>query len=334
MRSRVHKAFFLGTLALFFLSVFFLTVAGAAAEDRPPFDNGRAAFAVRVGSETIPYSVFAFPVMPSEEVQISVVKPDGGDFSARFSAEQSAPGQLTARQPSGRWLWRAAAEPGLYPLTIERSDGASLVLNFFVLVPLTEARDGRLLGYRLGKYPDKPFKNLAAYRPPRGFMVITAELEKTKVSPHFTAGQFLCKQAGGHPKLIALRPRLLLKLEYLLQMVNRAGYRADTFAVLSGFRTPAYNQAIGNVRYSRHQWGGAADIFIDESPKDGRMDDLDGDGVIDARDANLLYDLIEGLAGREEYEGFIGGLGKYGTTPAHGPFVHVDARGFRARWGR
>jgi hypothetical protein len=27
-------------------------------------------------------------------------------------------------------------------------------------------------------------------------------------------------------------------------------------------------------------------------------------------------------------------LARYRKTPAHGPFVHVDVRGFRARWGR
>lgn len=146
-------------------------------------------------------------------------------------------------------------------------------------------------------------------------------------------GQFLCKQDGGYPKYLVLRERLLLKLEYLLEMVHRKGYAAETFAVLSGFRTPFYNHAIRNVKYSRHQWGGAADIFIDVDPQDGVMDDLDGNGKVDVDDALLFYKLIDAEPGKREYEPFIGGLGLYGTTTAHGPFVHVDARGFRARWG-
>jgi len=32
------------------------------------------------------------------------------------------------------------------------------------------------------------------------------------------------------------------------------------------------------------------------------------------------------------YQPFIGGLGIYGPKPHRGPFVHVDVRGFRARW--
>jgi uncharacterized protein YcbK (DUF882 family) len=102
---------------------------------------------------------------------------------------------------------------------------------------------------------------------------------------------------------------------------------------MSGFRTPAYNTAIDNVRYSRHQWGGAADIFIDED-RDGVMDDLNGDGKVTGADADFLYDLFDSLQERDEYVGFIGGLGRYGATANHGPFVHVDARGFKARWGR
>jgi uncharacterized protein YcbK (DUF882 family) len=28
----------------------------------------------------------------------------------------------------------------------------------------------------------------------------------------------------------------------------------------------------------------------------------------------------------------VGGIGIYPATSAHGPFVHIDARGTRARW--
>ncbi len=62
------------------------------------------------------------------------------------------------------------------------------------------------------------------------------------------------------------------------------------------------------------------------------MDDLNRDGRIDKRDAAALYDLIESLSGGEAYPRLQGGLGSYGSTPAHGPFFHEDVRGFKARW--
>ncbi len=53
--------------------------------------------------------------------------------------------------------------------------------------------------------------------------------------------------------------------------------------------------------------------------------DLDGNGTVDLRDASLLADIVESLA-------LPGGLASYGATAAHGPFVHLDLRGYRARW--
>jgi hypothetical protein len=80
-------------------------------------------------------------------------------------------------------------------------------------------------------------------------------------------------------------------------------------------------------------YGDAADIFIDQNPKDGMMDDLNQDGKIDYKDAGVLYDIIDEMFGKPWYTPFVGGLGRYKKTKEHGPFVHADARGFRARWG-
>ena len=53
---------------------------------------------------------------------------------------------------------------------------------------------------------------------------------------------------------------------------------------MSAYRTPFYNRAIGDCRYSMHQWGSAADIYVD--PKDmNRMEDLNRDGRIDVSDS-------------------------------------------------
>jgi hypothetical protein len=153
------------------------------------------------------------------------------------------------------------------------------------------------------------------------------------VGPHFRLSQFLCKQDSGWPKYVVLQERLILKLEMILAAVNERGYETGSLTVMSGYRTPYYNRAIGNVQYSRHVWGGAADIYLDESPRDGSMDDLNRDGRIDFRDAAVLYEIIDNMYGQSWYQRFLGGLGRYRTTRKHGPFVHVDVRGFRARWG-
>jgi len=201
------------------------------------------------------------------------------------------------------------------------------------MIPFSKVKGEYLTGYRIGKYPVIPLKNLSIYKHPSGFVEVTTENEDTLVSPHFRLKQFLCKQTGEYPKYIVLRERLLLKLELILEEVNDKGHTSQTFNVMSGYRTPYYNKAIGNVKYSRHVYGGAADIFVDEEPKDGMMDDLNKDGKTDYKDVAVLYDIIDGLYGRPWYEIFTGGLGRYKRTTHHDPFVHVDVRGFRARWG-
>jgi uncharacterized protein YcbK (DUF882 family) len=101
---------------------------------------------------------------------------------------------------------------------------------------------------------------------------------------------------------------------------------------MSAFRTPYYNHAIGDVKYSMHQWGSAADIYIDPQKKD-RMADLNHDGQVDIQDSKLLYDEIERmLASKELAARFQGGMGFYPANAAHPPFVHVDVRGTAARW--
>jgi hypothetical protein len=172
------------------------------------------------------------------------------------------------------------------------------------------------------------------YNPPRGLIEVTQENEDMLVSPHFRLRQFLCKQDGDYPKYMILDARLLVTLEQLLEMVNAHGYQARTLSIMSGYRTPYYNRAIGNrTTYSRHLWGDAADIFIDEDPRDGRMDDLNQDGVIDTHDADVIYQLIENASGPRVQKILMGGLARYRETSSHGPFIHVDARGSYARWG-
>jgi hypothetical protein len=224
-----------------------------------------------------------------------------------------------------RWTWTAPAMPGLYPLHVVSNDQRdSLTIQAFVLVPYDRMRGEYLNGYRIGRYPAHPLRGLDIYRAPTGFVEVTRENENAFVSPHFRLKQFLCKQAGGYPKYVVLNEALIQRLEHLLELTNAAGYSASTFYVMSGYRTPAYNRALGNVLYSRHTFGSAADIFIDEN-HDGVMDDLNRDGRSDERDAEVLYRLFDGPQNG-------GGLGKYHATASHGPFVHVDIRDRTARW--
>jgi uncharacterized protein YcbK (DUF882 family) len=153
------------------------------------------------------------------------------------------------------------------------------------------------------------------------------------VSPHFTLKQFLCKEdtTRQYPKYVVLNERLPLKLEAVLERVNELGFSVDTLNVMSAYRTPYYNHAIGDVPYSMHQWGGAADVYIDPLKKD-QMEDLNRDGKVDLQDAKFLYDEIDQMLADKPFRQLQGGMGYYPATSAHPPFVHVDVRGTAARW--
>jgi hypothetical protein len=294
---------------------------GTVAAATPTWRSGNTgALAVRYRSLVSYGPVSTLTVLPGETVTFDALDPS----SAAAAEARAGAGHLTPLG-NGRWAWTAPTAPGLYPIQVvgaEQRD--SITIQAFVLVPYDQLRGEYLNGYRIGRYPARPLRGLDIYRRPEGFVEVTRENENIFVAPHFQLKQFLCKQAGGYPKYVVLNEDLLQRLEQLLALANGAGYHASTFYVMSGYRTPAYNRALGNVMYSRHTFGSAADIFIDAN-HDGRMDDLNRDGRSDERDAEVLYRLFDGPQSD-------GGLGKYHETRAHGPFVHVDLRDRRARW--
>lgn len=276
-----------------------------------------------------PYEVFFTTVMPGEFSRLRVlggVRPDQLNIKVET-------GHLVSLGRRG-WRWQAPMDPGIYRIWIHRKGtNQTMLVRAFVMVPARISPQGYLNGYRIGHYP-RPLLGLPPYYTPRGFIEVSEQTLDVPVSPHFRLGEFVCKQsANGYPRYLVLRPRLLLKLEGLLEDVNRQGFRTDHFVVMSGYRTPFYNHAIGNVPNSRHMWGGAADIYVDVHPRDGLMDDLDHNGRIDKNDARVLYRLASSYVRRYGRRDLIGGVGVYGSTPAHGPFVHVDVRGIGARWG-
>ena len=96
---------------------------------------------------------------------------------------------------------------------------------------------------------------------------------------------------------------------------------------MSAYRTPFYNHAIGDVPYSMHQWGSAADIYIDPQNVDRMARSERATAQIDVRDSKFLFDEIEQLLAEKELRKFQGGMGFYPAHSAHPPFVHVDVRG-------
>lgn len=200
--------------------------------------------------------------------------------------------------------------------------------------PFSDKVNGRIGQYLMGFWPgEKKRVTSVAYANPRGFFEVTAENQDTHVSEHFRLRDFLTKdQPRTWPKYLALRVELVDKLELVIQELEKQGIAVRHMQVMSGFRTPQYNGEGGGGRsgVSRHMFGDAADVFVDND-RNGRMDDLNRDGRVDHRDARVILEAAERV--ERAHPELAGGVGVYKANSAHGPFAHVDVRGWRARWG-
>ncbi len=321
LEGAIGKAFVIRAVGVLCALVVLAGVRPAGANH----DYDRRSF-VRIGEHAIEGRIGSAFVLPGERLVITLARGSGGDARIETSG-----GKLTVER--GVWTWTAPQRPGLYPLSIvDRKSGEATCVNAFVLVGSRQVRHGKLNGYAIGKYPKGRTREPAVAHSPIGYVEVTAANVDTQLSPHFKLGQFICKQDGHYPKYVVIQPDLLTKLERLLDLMNARGIHATTLHVLSGYRAPGYNRKIRGAKHSAHQFGQAADVYVDEDG-DGRMDDLNGDGEVDYRDALLLSQLVEELEDEPGAGRLVGGVGSYRGTCTHGPFVHVDVRGYRVRWG-
>lgn len=206
---------------------------------------------------------------------------------------------------------------------------------FIGVVPFAEKRGEFIDDYRVGFWPAEIHAvQSEAYENPAGFVEVTAENASTPVSDHLTLGDFVTHDGAPYPKYIVLREALLDKVELVLADLEMHGVTTEHVKVLSGFRTPSYNFALGDAsgraRESRHQYGDAVDMIID-ADGDGRMDDLNHDGRVDAGDVHVIEAAVDRV--ERAHPELAGGLGLYREMGPSGPFAHIDVRGTRARWG-
>lgn len=208
---------------------------------------------------------------------------------------------------------------------------------FITMLPFTSKTKGRIGDYRIGFWPAERHRkraSLEAYENPDGFIMVTQDNADTPISEHFTLRDFLTHdQQDVWPKYMVLREELVDKLELIIDDMEAHGHPVNKLIVMSGFRTPEYNiQGVGRrggrALDSRHQFGDAADVYVDNG--DGQMADLNDDGRVDTRDVRVLLESAERV--EAEHPELVGGEGIYRANRQHGPFLHVDVRGWPARW--
>jgi hypothetical protein len=223
---------------------------------------------------------------------------------------------------------KAPGQPGVWVLGAARPDAHA------VITPVRfDGTKTHLNGYHIGRWPARAANRTGRYAPPELLIEVTPQNQDFAISEHFRLRNFLTKDQGNvWPKYLALDLRLVDKLELVVQELRTMGFPArGGLHVMSGFRTPQYNGPgeNGRAKFSRHTYGDAADVWLDDDG-DGRMDDLDGNGRVDVKDAEVLARAVDRV--EQRVPELVGGYGVYRANSAHGPFVHIDVRGTPARW--
>jgi hypothetical protein len=342
----------LGVLLVVLVVGWIYTAYEAVGRGETPGIGRQLAAGTPLAGDAPPAAVFALDALAQQLVDWDEIRGESGEVRVVFQQPGDSlalPGALppeagVAYVPAGSTIADSVAaaeraagqrpsQPGIWNLLLTLGGVVRAVpsLSVVTLVPASELRSGRIGTYRIGNWP----AGEGAYAPPRGFVQVTPENRNTPVSTHFVLGDFITKgQEGVWPKYVALSPRLLDKLELTLDELEAAGNPVEDVFVVSGFRTPWYNESGGNTQgrgaLSRHMYGDAADIAIDNNG-DGCMDDLTGDGRATVADARVIVRAAEEV--ERKYPHLIGGIGVYAPVPgSHCGMVHIDTRGNRARW--
>jgi|KBSSwiStaDraftv2_1062776.scaffolds.fasta_scaffold77779_3 hypothetical protein len=264
---------------------------------------------------------------------------------------QSSPAPLTpdTLPPGGELTYasggKVASAPkgaGIWSVLLAIGNAVRPVANFNVItmLPFSAKQNGKVGLYYVGNWPSEKRKVApskappSAYANPAGFIEVTQENADTRVSDHFKLRDFLTHdQPNVWPKYLVLQQKLIDKLELVLADLEAHGVDVHGVRVMSGFRTPQYNAGGGSTggraNLSRHMYGDASDIYID-SDGDGQMDDLNHDGRITIDDSRVVAAAVDRV--EAAHPETIGGAGVYTAAPGHGPFIHIDTRGYRARW--
>ena len=105
-------------------------------------------------------------------------------------------------------------------------------------------------------------------------------------------------------------------LHMLLDIIfelDRLGYDKYGFNVRESHRHPKLNKVRGGASKSQHIYGRAIDLVARDLNRDGKRNE---------KDKAILLEVAEKIVGKK------GGVGRYPGTMT----VHIDCRGYRARW--
>lgn len=216
---------------------------------------------------------------------------------------------------------RMGVEAVLYDLLedntyIEKEEDARAILASFPTISISELPDWYLVDNRL---QESPFQEMCKTM---RFRVLRKKDCYRKIAGHVRLIDLLSRDDAFHrlhyfsdsPVYLGIDERIIYRFIALQDALARSGYDPDALTVRFGHRHPVLNKEIGGASKSRHIVGEALDISIDDINRDGSYTDADKEIVLDLCEKEII--------------GGEGGIGRYPGTRS----IHIDVRGYRARW--
>lgn len=99
-------------------------------------------------------------------------------------------------------------------------------------------------------YPE-PYGGSAQYTEPARFVDLEAVSSSLQVAPNFVISEFMSSWKGRYG---------VFQSHAVEHVQNLRDATGGAITVNSGYRSPAYNESVGGVTYSRHMYGDAADM--------------------------------------------------------------------------
>jgi uncharacterized protein YcbK (DUF882 family) len=307
--------------------------------------NTPPTIAERLGRGTLAPALTAELLRRSARSYATTLDPSVRGISGRVYTQILAPGEglslpatESGAQPALGSGLASRLGGGVFNVVLRAGRLAEPVPNLQVIrmVPMSAKRGGSVGRYRIGNWPCEVGRCPAnpIYKTPPGLIEVTPQNQDIFLSEHIQLKDFITKlQTNIWPKYVVVDPKNLDKIELVVMELERMGHPVDNLFAVSGFRSPWYNASGGSTagrgQLSRHMYGDAMDIAVDND-RNGLMDDLNGDGRIDIRDARVIGAAVDAVEAK--HPELVGGMHYYPPTGGHRGMVHIDTRGNRARW--
>ncbi|MFA4984956.1 MAG: D-Ala-D-Ala carboxypeptidase family metallohydrolase [Candidatus Brocadiia bacterium] len=314
----------------------------SALADTTPFESPRFQIDFTASAPRKQYRMYiasgsAFVPLPDSEATICVKKSVNGP---------SVSGKFTGPFPnfsieSDTLKFTTPTKAGAHAISFVSGED-TLVLNCLVPEYAPDARKGIALGVKIGAYPnpkggtERMSKNIECYDAPTYFVRIDSTTESLPLAPSIRVGDLVAITSKENPtRHVNFAPAdytLIFKVDLAWRKFHKSHPSIPSWRLVSWFRTPRHNRLERGGTYSRHIYGDAVDIIVDQNG-DLRMDDINGDGKSNFADALEIAKVFEQM----EWTGDVafGGVGAYDypSEQSMGAAVHTDTRGFWSRWG-